>query len=113
MYTLLVAMHAQTHVIAFNEKAEAEAELAKLRPLIGQERWGKNGEASPTHTIAAPDGEVVVVLDKVEMARVVDEAATFARADALTDRRDAIEIERKLRIRRAFRDAGFDPKPQS
>jgi len=111
MYTLAVAMHAQTHIVRFDDKAAAEAELAKIKPLIGQERWGKNGEASPTHTITAPDGDVVVVLDKVELVSLVDEETGFAKLDALNDKRDAVEIERKLRYRRALQAAGFDQKP--
>lgn len=109
MIALLIGCHAQSHVLAFgNDREGAERELAALQAVMGRDRWGSNGkENNPTHTFKCPTGDVTVVLEKVEVVRLVDknvEAEILAEAQAKQDERD---MSRELRWRGALADAGF------
>lgn len=105
MFKILISCHAQGHVVAFgDDRVMAEAELAKLVPLVGRDRWGKNGKADePTHTIKCPTGDVTVVLEKVEVVRLLDtDADNRIYADA-----NERNIQRDLAVMERFAAAGF------
>ncbi len=112
MIYLLIGCHAQSHKIIFGEdRAGAEAELAKLQERLGQDRWGKNGkEAEPTHTVNCPTGDVVLVVEKVEMARLIDNAKDIELHRPDDDFSFDLQLERTIKYRRALAAEGFGPK---
>lgn len=107
MIELHIGFHAQTHRIAFGDRAAAQAELDKLLPLLGRDKWGSNGKPEqPTHTIMSPTGDIAVVLDKVEIARLVD---TNAHADLYRPEMLAADddnLERLIKGRKRMQEAG-------
>jgi hypothetical protein len=105
MFILSVACHAQTHNIAFDDQATADAALAALEARLKEEKWDKNRAEEPTHRITSALGDVVVVLDKVELARVVDFAKDHELSEATLDKRAEGETARKIRAARAYREA--------
>lgn len=110
MLTLMISCHALTHTLAFgDDRAAAQAELDRLIPLLGRDRWGKNGkEEEPTHTIHCPTGDVTVVLEKVEVVRLLDAEADAALYHSHNETNDNKDIARNIKMRRALADAGFD-----
>jgi hypothetical protein len=114
MFKILVSCHATTHTILFgDDRALAEAELAKLVPLIGRDRWGKNGKGDePTHTIKCPAGDVTVVLEKVEVARLLDTDADHGLHELAADREYAYRLGKEIEFRKGLASAGFDPNPR-
>jgi hypothetical protein len=109
MIKILVSCHVSTHSVVFgDDRAAAEAELAKLVPLIGRDRWGKNGkEDEPTHTIKCPTGDVTVVLEKVEVARLLDTDADEVIHNSFTDKSYERDLARELDYRRRLAAEGF------
>lgn len=73
-FAIEVNMHAQTLRQFYYDKETAEAEVAKIVPLLGIPSYSskRNDSSSETHTIAGPMGDLNVVLDKVEAVRVID-----------------------------------------
>ena len=111
MIKLLICCHAQTHKCVFNDRATAEAELAALQPKLGADRWENRDKDQKTHTIKCPTGDFVVVLEKVEAARILDPEADMAMHDAWNETIDARLLRRSIQARKALMDAGvFDPK---
>lgn len=79
MILISISCHVTTHRVAFPDMDSAKREYDKLVPLVGRDRWGSNGKSEePTHTIDAPTGPVTVVLEKVELVRLIDEDADEA-----------------------------------
>lgn len=107
MFFLQVSMHAQTHQVFFENEVDANTELAKLLPKLGQERWGKNREESPTHTISSPIGDVVVVLEKVEMARVINADLDHEVGEKIRAKRDDVETRSAVQRGLAMKAAGL------
>lgn len=107
MIELHIGCHAQTHRIAFADREAAQAELDRLIPLLGRDKWGSNGKSeAPTHTIKCPAGDVALVLDKIETARLIDTTANenLYRPDA--NALDDENIERVIRHRKRLQEAG-------
>src|SRR4051794_14881109 len=107
MIELHIGFHGQTHRIAFGDRAAAQAELDKLVPLLGRDKWGSNGgKEEPTHTIKSPTGDFAVVLEKVETARLIDttENDNLYRPEALAA--DDENLERIIRHRKRMHAEG-------
>jgi len=98
MIKIIISCHATSHLLTYgDDRAMAEAELSKIIPLLGRDRWGKNGkEENPTHTVLCPTGNVTIVLEKVEVARLVDSEVN----DKLHHEQNDRAIERELDWRR-------------
>lgn len=60
-----------TQNIYFDTRESAEAELEALKAKMGKTYRFKN-DAEDTHTITTPVGPVVVTLDVLDCARIVD-----------------------------------------
>lgn len=107
MIELQIACHAQTHRVPFTDRATAQAELDKLIPLLGRDRWGSNGKDNePTHIINTPEGSFVVVLEKVEAARLVDHEVADGIFEAEKLRADARSLDRVIEHRKRLQDSG-------
>jgi hypothetical protein len=105
MFTLEIGCHATTHRAIFPTLEEAQAQLDLLQPKIGHRFYGKNAETEHSHTIKCPTGDVVVALEKVEVARIVDlvkfaEMATPFREIEM-DKDTALEVRRHKALLRA------------
>ncbi len=113
MIVLLIGCHAQIHRINFGgDREAAETQLSSLKEILNKERWGSNGrEQERTHTIKSPAGDVVVIIDKVEIARIVDCMADRAitATEYTTARQLALDADFDYRKRLA--DAGLLFKP--
>lgn len=102
MIYLEVCFHTSVHKVPFNSMDHAKAELDRLQPLIG--KWTHN--ESDTHTVKAPTGDFVVVLSKVEGARILDLQAWENMHAEETEAAYATQIDREIKLRRALNDAG-------
>src|SRR6266851_7948653 len=110
MIKILVSCHMQTHTVPFgSDRSAAEAELARLVPLIGRDRWGKNRkEEEPTHTIRSPVGDMTFVLEKIEAVRLLDSDADWEIYKAENDRAIAKDMEHRSML--AAEGLLFPPK---
>lgn len=74
MFVMEIGCHAVIHKILFETAAQAQEQLDLLKPKMGSDydRIRRNGTEDITHTIKSPEGDVVVVLSKIETARVID-----------------------------------------
>lgn len=114
MIILDIGFHATTsHVHFGDDRAAAQAELDKLTPLIGRDRWGKNGkEDEPTHTIKAPMGDVVVVLEKVQIARLRDTSCFEAEFEAEKDKEHQRALDQDFAYRQRLAAVGLLHPPK-
>ena len=72
VFTLALGFHATERNVHFSDRAAAQQALDALKEKMGAKRWGENGERVRTYTITAPTGDVVVDLEKIECARLID-----------------------------------------
>lgn len=114
MVIMQVGCHAQTHQIWFDDLATAQAELDKLRAVMGRDRWGSNGKGEePTHIIKSPAGDVVVVIEKVELAKIHDTDIEATLSEVERDKELGRKIACAIRYERAMTEAGFGAKSKT
>lgn len=104
MYMLEIGFAMQSRSIPFRNKEDAEKALAELQPKIGARLYGDNGERQRTHTIVAEIGTVVVEVEKVEFAAVLDAAISSDIASVHRTAAEDREIEFLVRKKRALAD---------
>lgn len=108
MIKMIVGCHAQTHALAYGDDCEmAQKELAELIARLNEDRWSTNRKDSCTHIIKCPTGDTAVVLEKVEVARLVDTETDAKIHKPDVDRRDDFEIARRIKYWQALRAAGL------
>lgn len=71
-YILKISFHASVHNILFPSYEEAKQELDKLNTELNKDRFARNEKKENTFTIISPAGPMVIVLEKVESARIHD-----------------------------------------
>lgn len=101
MFTLALGFHATERNVFFASKEEADAALAALKTKMGGKRYDENGERQRTHAIASPTGEVVVDLEKLECARVIDNEAHEALVADVEEKAVQKQIALRVRMKRA------------
>ncbi len=105
-YSLEVGMHAMLHRALFTNKDEAQAELDKLQAELNKDAYGYNKTAAEKRdnswTINTPTGPMVVMLDKVEMARVIDMTEYNNLAFVVDEELAERELDRKIKERKAL-----------
>lgn len=108
MIELHISFHGQTHRVAFGaDRAAAQAELDKLVPLLGRDKWGSNGKPeAPTHIVKAPSGDMAVVLEKIESARLIDCAENDNLYRPEWDAHDEEKMDRLIRHRKRLQAEG-------
>jgi|ERR1017187_2097948 hypothetical protein len=106
MFNLQVSCHAMSHNCVFIDKASAEVELANLQTALNEGRWSKNREEKPTHTIKCLLGDVVVVLEKVEVVRLVDSYLEKETLQSLMDETNQENLQKLIKDRVALKNAG-------
>jgi hypothetical protein len=91
------------HRAVFESKEDAERELDKLKPLIGQDRF--RNDRAESHTITTPAGPWCVAVDKIESARVLDDVEHNRICAGAPDFSIEYEAKKAAAIARAQREA--------
>lgn len=105
MIVLTVNTEMMTHTLNYGRDRDmADAELDILRSRM-EEKYSND---SRTHKIDCPVGPVVVDINRVLVARIIDTDVDRELYAAEIEERDTLAIERDLRHRRALQAAGFD-----
>ena len=101
MYSLEIGFYASIQRAFYTTKEAADEQLALLKPKIGHHYYG-NKDGEPHHTIACPEGDIVVSIEKVESVRVIDHDVHYEITKPLTDRNEQISLEAEIRRRKAL-----------
>lgn len=110
MFMLEIGCHVTLHRIPFETKEEAYAQLEALRPHLGKDYLSRNDQENKTFTIRSPSGDVVVVCEKVEVARVSETSMFNAMVRETDDASWDVQVQREIRRKLAFREAGLEDK---
>jgi len=106
VFSLEIGTYATIHRALFTDRVEAQSELDKLQAELNKDAYGYNKSAADkrenTWTVNSPAGPLVVVLEKIESARIVDMDAHYSIADIIDDKTSEKMLQRKIAERKAL-----------
>ena len=101
-YILEIGFQVGNHSFPFPDKESANAALALLTPKVGFRAYGANGERDRSFAIETPAGKVVVDLEKIQFAAVIDTEARVSLMADMVRRDEAEKIDFEVRKRKAL-----------